>query len=102
MNTAILESSFNQSIIDIVEGHDNVLMNLERKKLIQHVLDNREAMPAKNGALATWTAPESTGRRPLDTYVVKRKPSEKNPAYLIKQSDGTEVLKLKSELEKAD
>lgn len=78
MDTTILESSFNQSIIDIIEGHDNVLVNLKRKELIQHVLDNREAMASKNGALATWTAPESTGRRPKDTYIVKRSTSEKN------------------------
>jgi phosphoenolpyruvate carboxykinase (ATP) len=73
-----LESSFNKSIIDIIEGHNNVLVNLDRKKLIKHVLDNREAMASKNGALATWTAPESTGRRPKDTYVVKRTSSEEN------------------------
>ncbi len=60
-----LESSFNKSIIDIIEGHNNVLVNLERKDLIKHVLDNREAMASKNGALATWNAPESTGRRPI-------------------------------------
>ena len=78
MNTTILESSFNQSIIDIVEGHSNGLLNLEHKKLIQEVLNNREAMASKNGALATWTEPESTGRRPKDTYVVKRDTSEKN------------------------
>ena len=73
-----LESSFNKSIIDIIEGHNNVLVNLDRKKLIKHVLDNREAIASKNGALATWTAPESTGRRPKDTYVVKRTSSEEN------------------------
>ena len=73
-----LESSFNKSIIDIIEGHNNVLVNLDRKKLIKHVLDNREAITSKNGALATWTAPESTGRRPKDTYIVKRSTSEEN------------------------
>ncbi|MFO7829927.1 MAG: hypothetical protein R6V23_14985, partial [Bacteroidales bacterium] len=64
------ESSFNISLIDIIEGHDNVLVNLERKEVIKHVIDNREAITSKNGALATWTAPESTGRRPKDTYIV--------------------------------
>jgi len=78
MDNTILESSFNQSIIDIIEGHKSVLLNLDRKDLIKHVLDNREAIPSKNGALATWTGPESTGRRPKDTYVVKRDTSEKN------------------------
>lgn len=55
-----------------------MLVNLERKKLIKHVLDNKEAMPSKQGALATWAEPESTGRRPKDTYIVKRASSEKN------------------------
>ena len=74
----ILESSLNRSLIDVIEGHKNVFNNLERKEIIEHVLDNREAMTSKNGALATWTAPESTGRRPKDTYIVKRSLSEEN------------------------
>lgn len=74
----ILESSLNRSLIDVIEGHKNVFNNLERKEIIKHVLDNREAMTSKNGALATWTAPESTGRRPKDTYIVKRSLSEEN------------------------
>jgi len=72
----ILESTLNRSLIDVIEGHKNLHENLERKELIKHVLDNREAIASKNGALATWTAPESTGRRPKDTYIVKRKSSE--------------------------
>lgn len=74
----ILESLLNRSLIDVIEGHKNLHDNLERKELIKHVLDNREAMASKNGALATWTAPESTGRRPKDTYIVKRAKSESN------------------------
>lgn len=73
-----LESSFNKSITAVIENHEHVHVNLKRKEIIQHVLDNREAMPAKNGALATWTPPESTGRRPKDTYIVKRSSSEEN------------------------
>jgi phosphoenolpyruvate carboxykinase (ATP) len=72
----LLESSLNRSLIDVIEGHKNLHENLERKEIIKHVLDNREAIASKNGALATWTAPESTGRRPKDTYIVKRKSSE--------------------------
>jgi len=33
---------------------------------------------------------------------VTRKASEEDPAYLIKQDDGDEVLKSKSEVERAD
>jgi ATP-dependent phosphoenolpyruvate carboxykinase len=65
------ESSFHHSFIDIIEQHNNVLVNLERKELIQHVIENREAIISKNGALATWTPPESTGRSPKDTYIVQ-------------------------------
>lgn len=72
----LLESLLNRSLIDVIEGHKNLHENLERKEIIKHVLDNREAITSKNGALATWTAPESTGRRPKDTYIVKRKSSE--------------------------
>ena len=72
------ESSFNKSLTAIIEGHKNVFENIDRKEIIKHVLDNREAMASKNGALATWTAPESTGRRPKDTYIVKRDLSEEN------------------------
>jgi phosphoenolpyruvate carboxykinase (ATP) len=72
------ESSFHHSFIDIIEQHNNVLVNLERKELIQHVIENREAIISKNGALATWTPPESTGRSPRDTYIVQRAVSEKN------------------------
>lgn len=41
-------------------------------------VENKEAFPSKNGALATWVPPESTGRSPKDTVVVKRESSEKN------------------------
>ena len=76
------ESSFNKSLTAIIEGHKNVFENIDRKEIIKHVLDNREAMASKNGALATWTAPESTGRRPKDTYIVKRDLSEERYATL--------------------
>jgi len=35
-------------------------------------------MVSENGAMATWTPPESTGRSPKDTVFVKRKESESN------------------------
>ncbi len=73
-----LESSLNRSLADVIEWHENVHVNLNRKELIKNVIDNREALVSKNGALATWTAPESTGRRPKDTYIVKRTSSEAN------------------------
>jgi hypothetical protein len=39
--------------------------------------------------------------RTLDGSEITKKGSEDNPAYLIKQEDGDEVLKLGSELESA-
>ncbi|HSH52029.1 MAG TPA: phosphoenolpyruvate carboxykinase (ATP), partial [Bacteroidales bacterium] len=72
------ESSFNHSLNEIIDEHNNVFVNPGRKELIKHVVENREAIISKNGALATWTPPESTGRSPKDTYIVKRSKSEKN------------------------
>ena len=39
-------------------------------------LDTRRLSEAACGALATWTPPESTGRSPKDTYMVRRPESE--------------------------
>ncbi len=55
----------------MLAGHKNVLDNLPRRRLIQDAVDRREAIVAANGALATWTPPESTGRSPKDTYIVR-------------------------------
>ncbi len=46
--------------------------NPARAMLIQEALRYREALASRSGALATWTPPESTGRRPDDTYIVDR------------------------------
>jgi len=55
-----------------------VLYNPDRRSLIQAAVDNKEAFVAANGALATWTPPESTGRSPKDTYIVRHPESEGN------------------------
>ncbi|MBC7252287.1 MAG: phosphoenolpyruvate carboxykinase (ATP), partial [Anaerolineae bacterium] len=60
----------------LLTRHPNALYNLERRYLIQAAVDNKEALVAANGALATWTPPESTGRSPKDTYIVRRAESE--------------------------
>lgn len=46
--------------------------------MIQEAVDNREALIADSGALATWTPVESTGRSPKDTVTVRRPASENN------------------------
>jgi len=62
----------------VVMAHTNVFDNIPRKEMIRHSVENREAIVAESGALATWTPPESTGRSPKDTVIVKRAVSEKN------------------------
>jgi len=60
----------------IIKAHKKVVANPKRSELIQEAVDNREAYISANGALATWTPPESTGRSPKDTVIVKRPKSE--------------------------
>lgn len=59
-----------------------------------------------------WGEGTATGRvvevfhedveRTFDGTTVKRTASEDDPAYLIEQEDGAQVLKSRSELERAD
>ncbi len=62
----------------MLNEHAQVQLNPSRKALIQATVENREVMVAANGAVATWTPPESTGRSPKDTVIVKRAVSEGN------------------------
>jgi len=71
-------SAHMNNLAQVLERHPNVSMNSDRRSMIQAAVDNREAIVAANGALATWTPPESTGRSPKDTYVVRRPESEGN------------------------
>lgn len=63
---------FQEKTLMILENHPNVLTDLARNELVRHTIDNREALVSPNGALATITPPDSTGRSPKDTCVVKR------------------------------
>ncbi|GAB4283717.1 MAG: phosphoenolpyruvate carboxykinase (ATP) [Deferrisomatales bacterium] len=60
----------------LLDAHPGVWRNLPRRELIRHCLEHREALASACGALATWTPPESTGRSPKDTYLVRRAESE--------------------------
>lgn len=71
-------NSLKNQLDDLVKMHKNVLNNIKREEIIQHVVENREALVTESGALATWTPVESTGRSPKDTVMVKRTESEKN------------------------
>ncbi len=66
-----MSTSFQNQLDDMLKRHQSVESNPERKSLIQQSLDRKEAIIMKGGALATWTRPESTGRSPKDTYIVK-------------------------------
>ncbi|HEB11803.1 MAG TPA: phosphoenolpyruvate carboxykinase (ATP) [Spirochaetales bacterium] len=65
-------------IQNMLKDYRSVLNNPARKKLIQDAVDYKEAMPLAAGTLAAWTPPESSGRSPKDTYIVKGGESEKN------------------------
>ncbi|MCX6092664.1 MAG: phosphoenolpyruvate carboxykinase (ATP), partial [Candidatus Bipolaricaulota bacterium] len=59
-------------------GRSTTVRNASRAELIEESVKNRDAILAPNGALATWTRPESTGRSPKDTVSVRRPSSEKD------------------------
>ncbi len=59
-----------------MDRHTGTIDNSPRHEIIEASVNNKECLIAKNGCLATWTPPESTGRSPKDTLIVKR-PSSK-------------------------
>jgi phosphoenolpyruvate carboxykinase (ATP) len=61
---------------EMLSGHADVRANLPRENLNQQAVENGEAVVSANGALVTWTPPESTGRAPKDTVAVRRAASE--------------------------
>jgi phosphoenolpyruvate carboxykinase (ATP) len=69
-------SDHRQSLTETLHRHPIVLYDLPRESLIRAAVANREAVVSAGGALATWTPPESTGRSPKDTYMVRRAESE--------------------------
>lgn len=69
-------STYHKKVLEKIETHKNVIYNPPRRKMIQDAVDYKECVVSKYGTLATWTAVESTGRSPKDTYCVKRIPSQ--------------------------
>ncbi len=69
---------FQDRVVELLDKHPDVLENPAREAMIYLAVQNREAIVSANGALATWTPPESSGRSPKDTYIVQRKESERN------------------------
>ncbi len=70
--------TFVSKITQILNNHKEVLTDLPREELIRHSVENREVVVSKNGALASWTPCESTGRSPKDTYIVRGAAIEKD------------------------
>ena len=86
----------NQRLDEVLEG-SNVTVNPTRQELIRAVVERREAIVSATGALATWTPPESTGRSPSDTLIVRRAVSQETidwdspnniPAAMLGVKDG--------------
>ncbi len=64
--------NFIEKLDSIIAGNENSLVNPRRRDLIKATVKNKEALVSANGALATWTRIESTGRSPKDTLTVRR------------------------------
>jgi phosphoenolpyruvate carboxykinase (ATP) len=60
---------------DVIGRSPLALVDPPRRELIRQALTAREALAARNGALATWTTADATGRSPKDTYIVRRRES---------------------------
>ena len=67
--------SFEAKLSAVLAARD-VFDNVPRAQMIRDAVEHREAIPAACGALATWTPPESSGRSPKDTYLVRNPESE--------------------------
>jgi phosphoenolpyruvate carboxykinase (ATP) len=64
--------NFLEKLNALIDKKENARVNPKRRDLIKAAVKNREVMVSRNGALATWTRMESTGRSPKDTLTVKR------------------------------
>ncbi|MFW5804910.1 MAG: phosphoenolpyruvate carboxykinase (ATP) [Bacteroidales bacterium] len=63
-------------LTETLEKHPGIYDNISREDIIKASVSNKECLIAQNGCLATWTPPESTGRSPKDTLIVKRPVSQ--------------------------
>jgi phosphoenolpyruvate carboxykinase (ATP) len=64
--------NFLEQLAALIAKKENVQINPKRRDLIKAAVKNREVLVSRNGALATWTRMESTGRSPKDTLTVRR------------------------------
>lgn len=68
--------TFQERLQLLMQDRGNVKENIPREQMIRDCVNNGEVMVSACGALANWTSPESTGRSPKDTLIVKRPASE--------------------------
>jgi len=73
---AAVSTDFRSKTKGLVTDHPQVLDNPGRQEMIRLAVESGEALVSGCGALATWTPPESTGRAPKDTYIVRHRSSE--------------------------
>ena len=69
---------FQKHIDELLSSHPAVQMNMSRELLIYNAVSKGKALVTENGALATWTPVESTGRSPMDTVIVKHPDTKHN------------------------
>lgn len=70
--------NLHDKVFQLLKEHECALIDPERAVMIQEAVENGEVVVAGSGCLAVWTTPESTGRSPKDTVMVRRPESEKN------------------------
>jgi len=68
--------TFQEKLSSVLAKRGDVRENIPREAMIRQALANGEGVASASGAIATWTPPESTGRSPKDTYIVRRPESE--------------------------
>jgi len=73
-----MNGELQKQLAGILSRHAAVKVNPDRRTMIADAVARREALVAACGCLAVWTPPESTGRSPQDTVIVRRPESEKN------------------------
>lgn len=72
----LIMNELKNSLTEMLKQHPSVRLNISREDMIRTAVEDKEVLVAENGALATWTPPDSTGRSPKDTVIVKRSNSE--------------------------
>lgn len=106
-----IEVSSNEGLEEVLKNKSNLHRGLSRSALIELAVERGEALVSENGALATWTPQESTGRSPKDTVIVRREEYENEidwsspnniplepETFRLVHDDALELLSQKDEL----